>query len=148
MRIYFESQLLKPALEEVCAALPGILGDDDTSHIKPLFLKGINQAQYICVIGNPQIAADLIFLNISGTDDNDDFGLFGKLHKHPQLTVRFEARQYTGSVEVIKKFSAELQVQLVPKLANTLADVFRLHGKVFLVVKSYFHWSFSCSVFR
>ena len=88
------------------------------------------------------ITADTVVIvgdDILGADDDDDLGLVFQLQQHLQLGVRLKARQHAGSVVVIKQLAAKLQVELVVKLGDPLPDMRRLHGKVFVVVKSYFH---------
>ena len=41
-----------------------------------------------------------------------------------------------------EQLAAEFQIQLIVKLLDALADMLRLHRKIFVVVKSYFHRSF------
>ena len=52
------------------------------------------------------------------------------------LAVRREAGKNPGSVQIVKQFAAEFQVQLVAELGDPLPDVLGLHGSVFVVVKS------------
>ena len=62
-----------------------------------------------------------------------------QLQEHAQLAVRHKARKNTGSMIVVKKFSAEFQVQFVPELGDTFPNTGRLHVQIFFVVKSNFH---------
>ena len=62
-----------------------------------------------------------------------------KLQMLLQLGVRLEAGQHAGGVVVIEQLAAEFQIQLVVELRDPLPDVLRLHLKVFVVVKSFFH---------
>ena len=76
--------------------------------------------------GDAQIAPYLIFLNIRGVDDDDDFRLFLELEQHVHLTVRLKARKHPGSVKVVKQFAAEFQVQLAAELVDALPYLLRL----------------------
>lgn len=42
-------------------------------------------------------------------------------------------------MEIVKEFAAELQIQFVVELVDAVADVFRLHFQVLLVIKTNFH---------
>ena len=44
---------------------------------------------------------------------------------------------------IIKKLSAEFQIELVVKFADTVADVFGLHSQILFIIKSNFHLSIS-----
>ena len=71
--------------------------------------------------------------------NDDDFNLVTELHQHLELTVRLKARQHAAGVEIIEEFASELQIKLVPKLSDTLPDVFRLDLEVLGVVEPVFH---------
>ena len=109
MAVYPDSHVLQLALEEVRRRLAAVLGDHHTAHVQ------------------------------ARVDGDDDLGLVRQLQQHPELAVRGKAGKHAGRVVVVKQLPAELQVQLVPKLADALPDVFRLHFQVFLVVKSNSH---------
>ena len=139
MAVYLDSHMLQLGLKDICARLALIQVDHNASHIKAFILKLLNQAQYIHIIGDPQILAYLIFLYIRGADHNDDLSLVGQLKEHPKLAVRCEAGKNPGGVVVIKQLSSKFQIKLITKLADPFSDVFRLHGKVLIIVKSDLH---------
>ena len=58
-----------------CAFLSGKLSNHDTSYVEALLTIGFDQPENVRVIGDPQIAADLVLLNIFCTDGNDDLCL-------------------------------------------------------------------------
>ena len=99
----------------------------------------VDQAQYVQIVGDAQIAANLVLFNIIGVDDNDDLRLILELHEHLQLGIGLEARQNARCVIVVKEFAAELQIELAAEFGDTVADMLRLHFKIFFVVKTYFH---------
>ena len=43
---------------------------------------------------------------------------------------------------VVKQLSAELQVQLVPEMADSLLNVLRLNPQILFIIKSDFHFRF------
>lgn len=61
MAVYLDSHMLQLGLKDICARLALIQVDHNASHIKAFILKLLNQAQYIHIIGDPQILAYLIF---------------------------------------------------------------------------------------
>ena len=78
MEIYRDVHVLKPVLEKERALLTGELCDGDAPHIEPLIPVSFDQAQDVRVIGDPQVPAYFIFLDIFGADDNDDLGLIAQ----------------------------------------------------------------------
>ena len=97
-----DAKLLQAALEEACALLPAVFGDHDASHIEPLLLIGCHQPEYVGIIGDTKVSADLILLNIFRADRNDDLRLVGQLLEHPQFTVRLEAGKDAGGVIIVE----------------------------------------------
>ena len=134
-----DAQLLQAGLKEFGGVLAGKLGDDYAAHVEPFLGKIVDEAQNVCVVGDSQIPADLIFLDIPSADDDDDLSLVGQLHEHLQLAVRGKSRQNPRGVKIVEELAAELQIQLVVKLIDALPDVGGLHGQVFVVVKSNLH---------
>ena len=120
----------------------GVLGHTHAAHIQAHPLEGVDQAQHIQIVGDAVIAADLAAHNVLSADDDDDLRLILQLQQHLQLAVRLEARQHAGGMIVVEQLAAELQIQLVVKLLDALADMLGLHRKIFVVVKSNFHCSF------
>ena len=97
-----DSKLLQTLFKCICSFLSGIACDANTSYIETSAGKLMHETQYIFVIGNAKITAYLILLNIRCTDNNYDFSLVGKLHKHAQLAVRFKTWENAGCVIIIK----------------------------------------------
>ena len=134
-----DAQLLQAGLEGVGGGLAGVLGDHDAAHIQAAGAENVDQAQYVHVIGDAQIAAHLVFLDVGGVDDDDDLRVVLELLQHPDLAVGGEAGQHPGGVIVVKQLSAKLQIQLAAELRNAVLNVLRLHLQIFVVVKSAFH---------
>ena len=95
----------------------------------------MDKPKNVHVVGDAQIVTDLIFCDVGGADGDDDLRLVGKLHQHPQLAVGLKAREHPGGMVVVKKLSAEFQIQFISKLADPLTDVVGLHGQIFVIVK-------------
>ena len=139
VEVDLHTQALQTLLKGICGRLAGIAGHHNAAHIHIHGTEHVDQAQHVAVIGNTQVATDLILFNITGTDDNDH--LCGILHlgKHPDLTVRLKTGQNPGGMIVIKQLPAELQVQLAAKFGNTLSDMLRLEFQVLLVIKTFLY---------
>ena len=113
-----------------------ITGNDNTADIQPEGTDHINHAHDVIAVGNAQIAAHFVFFNIGGVDGNQQFDIFLKLLEHTEFTVWCKTGQYPCGVVIVKEFSAKFQIQLSPELLNPAADLFRLRGNVFLIVKA------------
>ena len=130
---------LQPVAKGIGGGLALVLGDDHAAHIQPDGPEGIDQAQHLLVVGDAQVAPDLVFLQVTGVHRDDDLRLVLELEQHTHLAVRRKARQHPGGVEVIEELAAKLEVELAAKRRDALPDVLRLHGEILLVVKSDFH---------
>ena len=137
-----DAELLQSLLERVCAVLAGVLGDDNASDIEAASAELVDQTEHVAVIGDAEVTADFVFLNIGCGNCHYNLCLIGKLHQHAQFRVRCKARQNAGCVEIVEQLSAEFQIQLVVKLVDAVADVLGLHFQVFFIVKSNFHGIF------
>ena len=138
----FDAKFVQTLLESISCTLTGVLGDGNTSHIQTAVLENIDETKHIRCIGDAKITTDFVFLNVTGTDHDDDLSLIRELHEHAQLAVRCKTGKNTGSMIIVKKLSAELHVKLVPELIDPFTDMFGLHFQIFVVVKSNFHLLF------
>ena len=134
-----DAQCMKTVLKSLHFRLDRVHRHTDAAHKQPHFLKGVDQAQHVHVIGDAVVATHFVADDILSADDDYDLGLVLQLQQHLQFGIRVESGQYPGSMVVIKQFAAELQIQFVVKLGNPLTDVRRLHGQVFVVIKSDLH---------
>ena len=137
-----DAQTVQPLFKGFHLGGGGVLGHAHTAHIQPHPLKSVDEAQHVQIVGDAVVAAHLAADDVLGADDDDDLGLLLELQKHLQLGVRLKAGQHAGSVVIVEQLAAEFQIQLIVKLLDALADMLRLHRKIFVVVKSYFHRSF------
>ena len=131
-----DPQALQPLLERVGGGLAGVPGDHYAAHVQAHGAEGVDQAEHIAVIGDAQVAPDLVFLDVAGVDGDDNLCLVLHFGKHPDLAVRLEPRQHPGSVEVVKQLAAELQVELAAELGDAVADMLGLKLKVHFVIKT------------
>ena len=137
-----DAQTVQPLFKGFHLGGSGVLGHAHTAHIQPHLLKSVDETQHVQIVGDAVVAAHLAADDVLGADDDDDLGLLLELQKHLQLGVRLKAGQHAGSVIIVEQLAAEFQIQLIVKLLDALADMLRLHRKIFVVVKSYFHRSF------
>ena len=123
MEVDTDAQILQPPSEEKGAVLPGILCDGYAAHIEAVFMKRVDQAQDVGIIGDAQITAYFIFLNVLCAYDNDQLCLAFELLEHMELGIRRKARKHAGSVIIIKKLAAKFQIQLMVELLDALPDM-------------------------
>ena len=135
MPVAADPQLFQPVKESVRRILSAVTGQHHAAHIQPHVPENINQAEDVLIIGDTQISPHFILLNVPGVDGDDDLHIILQLLKHPDLAVRFKARQYPGGMIVVKQLPAEFQIQLPAELVDPLFDLFRLRSEIFLIVK-------------
>ena len=112
---------------------------NNRAHHKTTFLKLIAQPQHIHIVGNAQILAHLILLDVQCADNNHNLCMILQLSKHPQLAVGLKTRQHSARMMIVKKFSTQLKIELISEMSNTLLNVLALYLKILIVVKSVFH---------
>ena len=110
MPVNFHAEGFQFFLKRDSAGLVGEAGQADAAHIQAIAAEGVDQPEHVQVIGDPQVGADFIFLDIRGVDGDYDLSLILQLRQHVDLAVRFKTRKHAGCVIIVKKFSAELQV--------------------------------------
>ena len=137
--IHLDADALKAVAIGVGAGLSVVVGDNYTAHVKSDVFKFASQAEYVFVVGDAEVATYLVFLNIVGADDHDDFGFIAQLEQHLQLAVGLKAGEHAAGMVVVKQFTAKFEVKFIAELSDALLDVFGLYGEVFPVVKSLFH---------
>ena len=139
MEVHFDVLLLQLGLELFRAVLALVMGDDHAAHVQAPALEFVPQPQDIHVVGDSQVAADLVLLYVGGADDDDYLCVVGKLHQHGELRVGPETGQHPGRVVIIEQLAAEFQIELVPEFGDAPLDVLRLHFQIFFIVKTDFH---------
>ena len=102
--------LFQLCLKLVGAFLACVMRDDNASDKETFPEELFAQTKDIHIVGDSQVTAHLVFFDVGSADDDHDLRTIGQLHQHAQLGVRRKAGQYSGSVEVVKQFSAKLQI--------------------------------------
>ena len=80
--------------------------------------EGVDQPQHVHVVGDAQVPADLVLLDVPRADDDDDFRLVLHLQQHLHLAVGQKAGQNPGGVVVVEKLASKLHVKLGPQTAG------------------------------
>ena len=123
MAVHFDAERLQALLKYIGDRLTAVMGNDYAADIKPDAAKGIDQAKSVIIVGDAQVSAAFIPLNIVCRDGDHDLGVFFHLQQHPDFAVRLKARKDTGSMIIIKELSAKLQIQFAAELLNAVADI-------------------------
>ena len=134
-----DAEVLQALPVDVGASLPVVVGDDDGAHLHIPLEKLLAQAQHIHIVGDTQVAADLVLLDIHCAHDYHHLEVVLELHQHLELDVRLESGQNPAGVEVVEKLAAHFHVKLVAETGDALTDVFALDLKVFLAVEPVLH---------
>ena len=93
MQIDSDAHLFQLALEVINRCQGNILSNYDAADIQTNAGKGINESQYVLVIGDAQIAAQLALFNVMGIYDNDYLNLVSHACQHSDLDVWLETRK-------------------------------------------------------
>ena len=133
--VNLDAHTLQTGLEGLCHGVVVIPGEHNAGDVESKIPEDIDQPNHVQVIGNAQIAPDLVLFDVAGVDGNDHLHVVLQLQKHPQLAVGLKAGKHPGCVIVVIELAAKLQVQLAAKLSNALPDMLRLHLQIFIVVK-------------
>ena len=125
--------------EDVGGGLACILGDDHGRDSKTVAAEQVDQAQNVLVIGNAQVTASLVLLDVVRVDRDDDLDVIGNALEHAELAVRFKTRQHATRVIVVKQFAAKLQIELAAKLRDALLNMSGLQLDILRVVETLAH---------
>ena len=109
-----DAELLQSLFKGICAVLAGILGNYYASDVEAASAELVDQTEYITVVGDAEVTADFVFLNIGCGNCHNNLGLIGKLHQHPQLTVGLKTRKHPGGMVVVKSFPPNSRYSLSP----------------------------------
>ena len=139
MVIHADAHAFETASEGGGAGLTVVVRDDDTGNEETAVGELIAQTQNVHIVGDAEVVADFVRVDVEGTDDDDDLGIVTQLHQHVQLTIGLETRQHAAGMVVVEELAAKLHVEFVSKLGYALLDVLRLNFLIFLVVESVFH---------
>ena len=111
--IVYESlyaHIAEPLSEGVGRRLSVVVCDDDGADKEPSVLELGAQAQRVFVVGDAEVGANLVLLDVFGADDDDYLYRVGELGQHAQFGIRLEAGQDAGSVMVVEEFAAEFKI--------------------------------------
>ncbi len=123
MVVSLDAQALEAFTECDGTGLAVEVRDDHGIDFQVTALEFLAEAQYVHIVGDAQVVADLVLLDVDGGDDDDDLHFIAQLHQHLELAVRLETRQHAAGVEIVEQFAAEFHVKFVPEMRNAFFDV-------------------------
>ena len=83
--VYLHAEALEPLLEHDRRVLLGKVGDAYAANVQAEIAEGVDQAEAVHVVGDAQIPAALVFLDIVGADHDHDLGVAAQLVEHADL---------------------------------------------------------------
>ena len=60
------------------------------------------KARRVQIIGDSQVTTHLVFFNVKGIDNNDNFCLIFQLSQHTDLGIRGKSGKHTGGVVIVE----------------------------------------------
>ena len=137
--VSLDAHALQTVAVGIGRTLSVVVGDDHGPYQEPSAHELRAQAQHVLVVGDAQVLAYLVALDVHGRDDDDDLGAVAQLLEHAQLAVGLESGQHAAGMVVVKELAAEFEVEFALELGYALLDVVALYLDVFIVVESDSH---------
>ena len=135
MRVHLDAAALQPDLERLRRGLVVEPRDDYRRNLDAPIAQVVDELERVDVIGDAEVPAHLPALDVPRVDAQEDVGLVLDALQEPHLDVRVEPGQHARRMQVVKKFAAELEIQLLPEPRGPLPNRRRLLFEVLLVVK-------------
>ena len=132
-----DAAVLQAGAELLGPELAGEAGDHHAADEQAPGAEVVDQLEGVGVVGDAEVGAHLLALDVAGVDAEDDLGLVLEGLQEAELHVRIVAGQAAGGVEVVHQLAAELEVELAVRGGAAL-DLLRLFLQVLLVVESDF----------
>ena len=136
LTVNLQSQRVHALFKYIRRRLSRVLRHRDGADIQPESAEYVDQARNIRIIGDAQITAAFVLLDIVRVDGDDDFCLILERKQHFNLVIRLKTGQYARRVIIVKQLAAKLQIELAAKLRDTLTNMLRLQLDVLLAVKT------------
>ena len=88
--------------ELVGGILAVVVGDDHGTHIEVAAHELVAQTEHILVVGDAEVGAHLVSLDILRTDHDDDLDGVAQLGQHTEFGVGLETGQHARGMVVIE----------------------------------------------
>ena len=131
-----DAHALKTFAESLGTGLTIVVGDDHAADVEATAFELAAQTKHVLVVGDAEVGAHLVLLDVGGADDNNDLGRIGELAQHSQLAVGLETGQDARGMMVVEEFATQFEVEFALKVGNALLDMLGLDADVLVVVES------------
>jgi len=136
VRVDLYAAALEAVLEGDRRRLAIETGDDDRAHQDVPLPQVVDGFERVGVVGDPEIGAHLLLLDVAGVDADHDLGLVAQLLEELHLHVGVETRQHARGVVVEEQFAAKLEVELAVEALHALENRRALLFKITFVVET------------
>ena len=106
MEIHAYALTLEAQAVVVSRALTGIMGNHHRRNEESALDERLAQAQDVLIVGNAQVLAHLVALDVVSRKDDHDLQQVAQLRKHAQFAIRQESGQHTAGVQIVEELAA------------------------------------------
>jgi len=112
-------------------------GDHDPQDADAPVAQFVDELQGVGVVGDAEVRADLLALDVTGEDAQQQVHLVPEVLQQPELDAGVVAGQDPGGVVVVQELPAELEVEAVVETLDALKNLRGLLLDVLLVVEAH-----------
>ena len=113
-------------------------GDDHGADVDAPGAEGVDELEGVVVVGDAEVRAHFLALDVLGVDAEDDLGLVAEGAEEAEFGVGVVTGEDAGGVVVEHQFAAEFEVEFVAEGFRALHEALGLLAQVGLVVESDF----------
>ena len=140
MEIDLDAAVFEALAELLRGDLSRIARNHHAAEEKAEALEVVDELERVVRVGDAEVGAHLLVLDVARVDAEDDLGLVLEGLEEAELHVGVVAREAARGVEVVHELPAELEVELAV-LRGAAADLLALLGEVLLVVEADLHFA-------
>ena len=108
--IGFDAFTFQTLLECDGCWLAVVVGYYNRAYHESTVLELASQPQHILVVCDAQVSALFVFVDVYGTDYDDNLNAVADFLEHSQFAVGLEAWQHSAGMMVVKQFSTQFEV--------------------------------------
>ena len=113
-----------------------VAGDDHGAHLDAPFAQVIDELERIGIIGDAEIRADLLALDVAGVDAQDHIHLVAQLLQQAHLDVRIKSGKDARGMKIPQELAAEFQIQFVVEFLHAPEDGLGLLLEIVVIVET------------
>ena len=135
---HLHAQALQAGAERRCGGVALlVLGEHHVLGEEAALAEDVDQPQEVFLVGDAQVGADFVALQIAGVDAHQDLHVVLDALEHGDLVVRREPGQDAGGVHVVEQLAAHLQIEAAADGFAAPADVLGLEVDVLVAIESH-----------